>query len=124
MSDAGEFNEEIVINQGALVTSPPASSVVSAAFGSVLSDGTAKQNTLGYDIILNIVTAFGPSISGRVFLGVGPTNPPATNQVIPSFTTITTAQFNFTAYVPSGYWVVVTSTNTSVSAIGVQAMAV
>lgn len=118
MSDAGALEPQ------ELSTSPPASTVVTAAFGTSLGDGSAKQNTLGYDIILNIITAFGPSVNGRVFLGVGPTNSPATNQVIPAFFTLTTAQYNFMAYVPNNYWVVVTSTGTSTSAIGVQAMAV
>ena len=105
-------------------SAPPASSVVTAAFGG-LSDGTAVQNTLGYDVILNIAPTGTIAAAATFVLGVGPTNPPVTNPVTPSFSNITSDTFTFAAYVPNGYWVLVTHTgligtvNLVVQAMGV-----
>lgn len=123
MSQAGSF-ATITTNSGAIITAPPASSVVTAAFGG-LSDTTPKQNTLGYDIILNIEALSTNALGVQLLLGVGPTNPPTMNSVGSSFTGIGIFRNSYVAYVPANYWVEVSYSGILVSiSYTVQAMGV
>lgn len=108
-----------------LITAPSASSTVTSGFGSSLTAGTAVQNTLGYDILINIVVSASLATTATIVLGVGPTSTPTTNTVIPSFTVAALGFYTFSAVVPSNYYVLVNTTGTiTVASITVQAMGI
>ena len=92
-----------------LITSPVDSNTATTAFGS-LAIGTALQNTLGYDILVNISIAATVATGATIVLGVGPTSTPTTNPVTASFSVGLTQ--SFTAIVPSGYYCLVNTTGT------------
>lgn len=92
-----------------LATAPPASSTATAGYGS-LAVGTALQNTLGYDILVNISLTASAAVGATIVLGVGPTNTPTTNAVTGSFSAALTQ--SFTAVVPAGYYCLVNTTGT------------
>ncbi len=127
MSQAGSlFNTTggLVID-GPLSTAPPASSVVTAAFGNSMSDNVSKQNTLGYDIVLNITVIIASAVTGLINLGVGPLTNPGVNFVAITSSLSINEEFTFTAYVPNNYWVLVNSSGVVlIQSISVQAMGV
>lgn len=103
-----------------IITAPVSSSIASAAFGTSLTAGTAVQNTLGYDILLNISVAITMGIGATVTLGVGPTSTPTTNAV--TNTIAMASNMSFCAIVPNNYYVLVNTTGTiTIGAIVVQA---
>lgn len=108
-----------------LITAPAASSTVTSGFGSSLTAGTAVQNTLGYDILINIVVSASLATAATIVLGVGATSTPTTNTVIPTFTLAALNFYTFSAVVPSNYYVLVNTTGTiTVASITVQAMGI
>ena len=110
---------------GTIRTAPPASHTVTTAFGTSLTQGTSTQNTTGYDIVLNIFCAVASeSVNAVIKLGVGSTSTPTTDTVIPSFSNANATSYNFMAYVPSGYYVLVATTGSVTLTITTQAMAV
>lgn len=92
-----------------LATAPPSSNTATTGFGS-LAVGTALQNTLGYDILVNVSIAITAAVGASISLGVGPTNTPTTNPVTAAFSVALTASFS--AVVPSGYYCLVTTGGT------------
>jgi trimeric autotransporter adhesin len=108
---------------GSLATSPVGSYVTTNAFGNVLTVGTSTQNTLGYDIILNVGIDVMSSTTATIVVGVGPTSTPTTNTIVPSFTTATEIYtISFSVVVPNNYYVLVNTTGTIVvNAINAQA---
>lgn len=86
-------------------TAPTDSSTATTAFGATLTTGTPVQNTLGYDIYLNVSGMALVGAPGTVVLGVGPTSPPSTNDVTP--TLAGTGLVSFGAVVPNNYYVLV-----------------
>jgi hypothetical protein len=96
---------------GGIITQPTDSSTATSAFGSSLSFGSAKQNTTGYDILVNIFVLANITATGTINLGVGPTSSPATNPVTPSLP-LSPGPFQFSAIVPNNYYIVVSTTGT------------
>ena len=116
MSQVGQFR---IID---VVTSPPDSSTVTAAFGGI-TVGVAKQSSLTYDVILNIQAVVVAAAFGAINLGVSPTNPPNVNSVLSGITTLSST-YSFSAYVPAGYYILITSSGIASVSLNVQAMAV
>lgn len=113
-SSTGQQNVAYIVGplniSGALTTQPVSSSTATTAFGS-LTAGTAKQNTLGYDILINInVNVSVVVLAGTLVLGVGSTSTPTTNVVTGSIAAAT--MISFTAIVPNNYYVLVNTTGT------------
>lgn len=105
-----------------LATTPPSSHTATTAFGTSLTAGTSVQNTLGYDIHLNICVQVSSSITATLTLGVGSTSTPTVDTVIPSFTVSSTTFFTFSALVPNNYYVLVNTTGTiTITSITTQA---
>lgn len=124
MSQIQAFNQ-VQSSSGAIKTAPPSSHTVTTAFGDSLSVDSAAQNTLGYDIILNISVVVASATSATIVLGVGSSATPTTDTVVASFSTAAALTFSFVAYLPNNYYVLVNTTGTiSVTSITVQAMGV
>ena len=96
---------------GGLITAPVASSTASTAFGSITA-GTARQNTTGYDLLVNVCATVASSTGATLILGVGSSSTPSTNTVVPSFTVAAATQFSFSAIVPNNYYILVNDTGT------------
>lgn len=95
-----------------LQTAPTDSHTATTGFGS-LSIGTALQNTLGYDILVNVSVAATAATGATIVMGVGPTNTPTTDAITASFSIITVAvTTSFSAIVPTGYYLLVNTTGT------------
>lgn len=125
MSQIQAFNQVQSSGGGAIITKPPSSHTVTTAFGSSLTAGMAVQNTLGYDIILNISVVVASATSATLTLGVGSSSTPTVDTVVASFSTASALTFSFVAYVPNNYYVLVNDTGTiSITSITVQAMGV
>lgn len=101
----------LIIN-GGVVTKPVSSNTSTTAFGTSLTAGTSIQNTLGYDILVNIAVAVTSSTTATIVMGIGSTSTPTTNTVIPSFTVATFTNFSFSAIVPNSYYLLVNTTGT------------
>ena len=96
-----------------IATVPPSSSTATTAFGTSITAGTAKQNTLGYNILVNISVDVASATTATIVLGVGPTSTPATNTVVSSFSTVTALpSISFSAIVPNSYYLLVNTTGT------------
>lgn len=93
-----------------IITAPTDSHTSSVAFGSSLTAGTAKQNTLGYDILVNVSVAFSLATAATVVLGVGPTSTPTTDAVTASISAGTVVSFS--AIIPNNYYILVNTTGT------------
>lgn len=106
---------------GGFSSTPVASSVATTAFGSSLTLGTAKQNTTGYDILVNIVLSVTVATTATIILGVGPTSTPATNTAVSTFSI--TGDFTLCAIVPNNYYLLVDKTGTLTSTNNIVAMA-
>lgn len=96
---------------GLLQTFPPSSSTASSGFGS-LTVGSAKQNTLGYDIHVNAAVVVTAATSATIVLGVGSTSTPSTNTVYTTFTVASFTPFMVSAIVPNNYYILVNTTGT------------
>ncbi len=106
---------------GSLVTQPPTSNTVTNGFGNSLTAGTATQNTLGYDILVNVGVGISTATSAVVSVGIGPTSSPVTNPITPTFTTVNPQSIVFSEVIPSNYYILVeTSGIITVTGIGVQ----
>ena len=89
---------------------PVASAIATSNFGSTLTLGTAIQNTLGYDILVNVNIQSSVATSATIVMGVGPTASPATNAVTGTFSGVDI--ISFSAIVPNNYYLLVNSTGT------------
>ncbi len=92
-----------------IATAPVSSHTATTAFGSSITYGTPIHNTTGYDLMVNISTAF-TGTGAVVKLGVGSSSTPTVDPLIPSVTG--TYNMQFRAYVPSGYYLSLTNTGT------------
>lgn len=93
-------------------STPVASHISTPLFGTSFTLGTAIQNTLGYDIIVNVGILVSSATTATIVMGVGPTSTPTKDTVIPSFTTAVIGLFGLTAYVPAGYYLLIDKTGT------------
>lgn len=91
----------------------PSSDTATNGFASSLTLGTPIQNTLGYDILVNITFIITAATTATISLGVGPTSSPTTNTAIASFST--TGLATISAVVPASYYLLVTKTGTLTS---------
>lgn len=98
-----------LLNPANTIVAPVDSNTATTGFGSV-AIGTALQNTLGYDILVNISIAATVATGATIVMGVGSTNTPTTNPVTASFSVGLTASFS--AIVPNGYYLLVNTTGT------------
>lgn len=105
-----------------LKTAPASSSAATTAFGSSLTLGTAKQNTTGYNILVNIVLSVTVAASATIIMGVGSTSTPSTNTAVSTFSI--TGDFTIIAYVPNNYYLLVDKTGTLTSTNNIVAMAI
>jgi hypothetical protein len=111
-------------NASYLVTAPAFSSIATTAFGTSLTSGMPVQNTLGYNIMLNISVSVTAATGATLTLGVDSTATPTTDTVIQSFSAAAATIYTFTAIVPNNYYVVVNSTGTiTIGSINVQVCA-
>lgn len=120
-------NPVVTINAGTgalsqaagIITAPTDSHTASVAFGSI-SAGVAKQNTLGYDIQVNVSVAITAAAAATVSLGVGPTNTPIVDPLIAALSAATI--ISFSAIVPNNYYILVNTGGTiTVGSITTQA---
>jgi hypothetical protein len=88
---------------------PPDSHTATAAFGAVAL-GTPIQNTLGYDVIVNLAIPVTASTGGSLNSGVGPSATPTVDAITPALAAATVVYVS--QYVPDGYYLSVTSTGT------------
>ena len=84
------------------------SSTATNSFGS-LTLGATTQNTLGYEILVNVSIDVTAAAGATIVLGVGPSTPPVTNAVTDSFTT-SGQLISLSAIVPAGYYILVDTT--------------
>jgi hypothetical protein len=104
-----------------IATNPVDSSVATAAFVTSLTAGTSVQNTTGYNLLCNICVNVTSSTTSTITLGVGVATGPTANTAVSSFSAGAVTQKQFSAIVPSNYYLVVNTTGTIVVAsIGVQ----
>ena len=96
---------------GTVRTAPPASHTA-ISFGTSLTLGTALQNTLGYDILVNICVSVTAAVSANFQIGVGSTNTPTKDNILPA--SISAAEtFTVCVIVPHNYYVLLDKTGTS-----------
>lgn len=92
-----------------ICTNPPAASTVTTAFGGTLGFNIPKQNTLGYDVQLNIainMTIPGGEVPLALYVGIGTTSSPTAVSVL----SMTGSQYYYiSAYVPNNYYINVTT---------------
>lgn len=93
-------------------STPAASHTATTTFGTSFTLGTAIQNTLGYDIIVNAGILVASATSATITMGVGSTSTPTKDTVIPSFTTAVIGLLGLCAYVPAGYYLLIDKTGT------------
>jgi hypothetical protein len=119
---AASTNPILVISSGGqltkaagVITAPVNSSTATSAFGSI-SVGTAKQNTLGYDIyIIGEISTGGILTSGTFAIGVSTSATPTTN----TFTSTHNSgdKVAFTAYLPNNYYILIQQTGTLTTSV-------
>lgn len=110
------------INTLGTTSTPSDSATATSGFGTSLTAGTAKQNTTGYNILVNISLNVSSATSATVVMGVASGATPTTNTVVPTFTTATFVPISFSALVPNNYYLLVNTTGTiSISSITTQA---
>jgi hypothetical protein len=104
-------------------SAPTSSNNATVNFGTSLTVGTAKQNTLGYEILLNINIVVTAATSATIELGVDNNSTPTTNPVTTTFSGAGT--HSFSAIVPNNYYVLLQTAGTiSISSIVCQACAI
>ncbi len=101
---------------GGIVTVPVSSHTATTGFSTSLTAGTAVQNTLTYDILVNICVSVTSSTTATITLGVGSTSTPTVDTAIPSSTVAATTYYNLSAIVPANYYLLVNTTGTIVVA--------
>jgi hypothetical protein len=94
---------------GAIATQPAASS------STALVEGTAFQNTLGYDIVLVVYLNITANTSGVVALGVGPTSTPSQQTIITGTTSLGIVPV--TIYLPANYYALLSVSGTITQSI-------
>lgn len=99
---------------GTLRSAPPASITSTTAFGAI-TFATAKQNTLGYDIIVSGSINITDITAAVVFLGVGPATNPTGSAITETITNASPSILGFSAYVPSGYYLYLHATGTGIT---------
>lgn len=110
------------IQINSLISAPTDSHTATTAFGNSLTLGTPKQNTTGYDIMVNIVISVTAATTATIVMGVGSTSTPTTDTAVSTFSL--TGDFTLTAYVPNNYYLLVDKTGTLTSTNNVIAMAI
>jgi hypothetical protein len=93
----------------ALASTPPTSHTARAALGA-LTVGTAYQNTLAYDVVVNVAIVVTAATAASFSAGVGPTSTPTTDALTGSLSIGTVLTFSF--YVPAGYYLLLTDSGT------------
>lgn len=122
--DPGLTTESLKSQLGVIATLPASSNSITAGFGSI-TVGTPLQNTSNQDILVNICVRVSAATAATIVLGVDISPTPATNTVIPTFSTVTPLFFTFSAYVPSRYWLsvdttgIITVTSATTQAMGI-----
>lgn len=101
-------------------TAPPSSNVASSGFGPI-TIGTALQNSIGYNLLVNISVNVTVATSATITLGVGSSSTPTVNTVVNTFSVAATTIYNFSAIVPASYYLLVNTTGTiTVGSITIQ----
>lgn len=95
---------------GGLKTAPDSSNTATSGFGASLIAGTAKQNTLGYNILVNVSVSISAAVGGTINVGIGPTSTPTTDAVTSAISIATTSYFSFV--VPNNYYLLLTTAGT------------
>lgn len=95
-----QFNSMTLL--GPIVCRGTATNITTSNFGQ-LALNTAKQNTVGYDIMIIYSISVTPTTTASLEIGTDLTNVVATNPFILDFTT--SQQFLIPILVPAGYWV-------------------
>lgn len=90
---------------GTLATLPPSGDVVTTAFGTSITPGTAKQNTLGYDILVNVCYQITPTATCNLVCGTGPSATPLTDTIVQGFSSADI--WCFPVYLPKDYYLLV-----------------
>jgi hypothetical protein len=95
-----------------LDTQPVTSATATSAWATSLTAGTAKQNTSGYGMIVNVAVTVSSATSATIIAGVGTTSTPTTQTIVPTFTVATSTVYTFSTYVPNNSYLLVNSTGT------------
>lgn len=96
---------------GPISTKPTDSHTATASFnGSPLAIGTPKQNTLGYDIAVNVSIPVSAAVGGSLNVGVGPSATPTVDPITPALSAA--GSQDWSGIVPAGYYLSVTTTGT------------
>lgn len=112
---ASTVSASLLISSGSIQTSPVDSLTATGGFVTSLTSGTTVQNTVGYDLLVNISVVVTAAAGASLFLGVGPSSPPFTNAVTAALTVATSTNFSFSAIVPNNYYLLVTSFGGSIT---------
>lgn len=94
-----------VATKGTIRSAPPNSSDATTSFG-VITFANPIQNTLGYDIIVTGTIDVASATGAAIIMGVGPSPTPTPSPITQSLTTASDLYIGFSAYVPSGYYLV------------------
>lgn len=95
--------------QSVISTSPQSSDALTTAFGA-LAVGAALQNTTGGNLLVNVAIDFSSATSATILAGVDIQSSPTQDQISNSLTGLGT--FNFSITVPSGFYLLVTTSGT------------
>ena len=98
------FMTTFILSNCDMIAAPVSSHVATSDFGPI-SVNLPKQNTLGYDILVNVFFDFNIVMQESVFVGVGPTISPATDVIALYGNGIVNGIFS--AIVPDGYYILV-----------------
>jgi hypothetical protein len=118
VNSALSLDQSYNIQTPTLITTPVSSAIattlLAANFGLTTTVKTNTiQNTLGYNILMNISFTLSVPAIVQFFLGVGPSSSPTTpttNSVTPTYNSTTVINTSFVAIVPSNYYVRLTYT--------------
>jgi hypothetical protein len=98
-----------------MASAPPSSNTVTTAFGNTITAGTAKQNTLGYDILVSC-SIYAQSGSGTIQVGVGSTSTPTQNaQTLNG--SVLGLTLPLTAIIPKNYYILISGSGVTIGSI-------
>ena len=102
---------------GTVSSAPPSSATIQTALGNLVL-GTAYQNTLSYDVYIQVFLSITVNTSGVVSLGVGSTNTPTQSTIVSGVTTTGFIPVKFK--IPAGYYALLSTSGTVTDSIAGQ----
>ena len=103
------FNQIAFFPNSGIATRPPTSHSLLGSLGS-LAIGTAWQNTLNNDVLINVVIPVTSGTAGYLVAGVGSTNTPTQDQAIPATSAAEVVTLSYK--VPSNWYLLISTSGT------------